>query len=382
MKTGLYVHIPFCRAKCAYCDFNSYAGMEHLFAAYTRALLLEAGIAASLTSASAETLYVGGGTPTVLPAESLVQVITVCRGLFRLEPGAEVTVEANPGTVDEGYLRELVRAGVNRLSLGVQSFHDDELALLGRIHRAEEATQAVALARKAGFENVNVDLIYGIPGQSLARWRASLERALAMEPEHISLYCLTLEEGTPLFERIARGELPRPDDDLAADMYLLAEELLAGEGFRHYEISNWARPGFECRHNIRYWLNLPYIGLGAGAHSYHRGRRYHNVLHPAEYIRRMEKGKPEGEMPPSVAEIEAISTETEMAETVILGLRLVEEGVTFERFAARFGRDLMEVYGREIRELLALGLLEVYERGIRLTPKGRLLGNEAFERFV
>jgi oxygen-independent coproporphyrinogen-3 oxidase len=229
------------------------------------------------------------------------------------------------------------------------------------------------MARQAGFDNLNLDLIYAFPRHTLKRWRSTLERAIALEPEHLSLYPLSLEEGTPLWGRVERGELRAPDDDLAAEMYLLAEELL--EAYRHYEISNWAKPGYESRHNLTYWRNEGYLGFGAGAHSYYGGRRFWNVARPEEYIRRLKAGQSatEGE--------EVIQTPLEMAETVFMGLRL-SEGVGFEGFKRRFGRDLSSLYGRQLKELVAWGLLEENERGIRLTPRGRLLGNEVFERFL
>ncbi|HIC94723.1 MAG TPA: radical SAM family heme chaperone HemW, partial [Anaerolineae bacterium] len=233
---SLYIHIPFCRAKCAYCDFNSYAGLEHLFAPYVRALAREIELARGW-HLQARTIYLGGGTPTVLPLDLLGEILAACRRAFRVPEGAEVTVEANPGTVDGDYLAGLLGLGVNRLSLGVQSFDDGELRLLGRIHTAREAVEACHLAREAGFDNLNLDLLYGIPRQTLAGWRETLRRAFDLRPDHLSLYALTLEEHTPLARRIAEGEVPAPDDDLAAEMYVLAEEMLAEAGYVHYEIS-------------------------------------------------------------------------------------------------------------------------------------------------
>jgi len=374
---GLYVHIPFCVRKCAYCDFNSYAGLEPLFAPYVRALAGEMrSRVADQGPLHVRTLYVGGGTPTALPLSLLGDVLSACHASFDVAAGAEVTVEANPGTVDEGYLAGLLAAGVSRLSLGVQSFDDGELQLLGRLHDAGQARQAYRQARAAGFHNVNLDLIFGLPGQTVARWRATLQQALALGPEHLSLYALTLEEHTPLAGRIARGELPAPDDDLAAEMYELAEAELARAGYVHYEISNWARPGFECRHNLIYWRNQPYLGLGAGAHSWFAGRRWANVCLPRIYVEEMARGH----LP--VAESEEISPALEMAETAILGLRLVEEGVNLGAFRARFGAEFTDVYGREVEELVDLGLLEASTGRVRLTRRGRLLGNQVFQRFL
>jgi oxygen-independent coproporphyrinogen-3 oxidase len=374
---GLYLHIPFCVQKCSYCDFNSYAGLESLFESYVRALTGEMrSLAASWGLLRVRAIYVGGGTPTVLPLSLLRDVLAECRANFDVATGPEVTAEANPGTVDEDYLSGLLAAGFNRISLGVQSFDDDELRLLWRLHDADQARRAYYQARTAGFSNVNLDLIFGLPGQTVDGWLATLQQALDLGTEHLSLYALTLEEHTPLAGRIARGELPAPDDDLAAEMYELAEAELARAGYVHYEISNWARPGFECQHNLIYWHNLPYLGLGAGAHSWFAGQRWANVRLPRAYIEKVEHGDS------PVAESEEIGPELEMAETAILGLRLVEEGVDIGAFCARFGIEFTDVYGREVEELVTLGLLEATPARVRLARRGRLLGNRVFQRFL
>jgi oxygen-independent coproporphyrinogen-3 oxidase len=385
---SLYIHIPFCRAKCAYCDFNSYPGLDHLFEKYVRALQTEVRWLSQGRSLKVNTIYLGGGTPTVLPLAFLGEILDSCREHFTIAEEIETTVEANPGTVDGGYLAGLLEMGVNRLSLGVQSFCDDELRLLGRIHTAAQAVETYRLARGVGFGNVNLDLIYGLPRQTLSQnpkrpcsWQATLRQAIHLRPDHLSLYCLTVEEDTPLGQRIARGELPVPDPDLAAEMYTLAEETLDRASYVHYEISNWAQPGHECRHNLNYWRNQPYLGLGAGAHSYFDKKRWHNVLSPAEYITRLEADWP-GPFPPSVEEVEEIDKALEKAETMILGLRLVQEGVRLADFRERFGRELMDLYGGEISEMEQAGLLEVSGERVRLTARGRLLGNEVFQQFL
>jgi len=402
---SLYIHIPFCRAKCAYCDFNSYPGLGHLFEKYVRALQAEMRWVGWRRSLKLNTIYLGGGTPTVLPLALLGEVLDACREYFTVAEEIEITVEANPGTVNGSYLTGLLEMGVNRLSLGVQSFHNDELRLLGRIHTAAQAVETYRLARKlypdgstssprrlvegrcpelvegVGFGSVNLDLIYGLPWQTFSSWQSTLRQAIHLQPEHLSLYCLTVEEDTPLGQRIAQGELPAPDPDLAAEMYSLAEKMLSRAGYVHYEISNWAQPGHECRHNLAYWRNQPYLGLGAGAHSYFDQKRWHNVLSPAEYITRLEADW-QGLFSPSVKEVEEIDEPLEMAETMILGLRLVQEGVGLGGFRERFGQELMAVYGGEIREMGQAGLLEVDGERVRLTARGRLLGNEVFERFL
>ncbi|MBL7200803.1 MAG: radical SAM family heme chaperone HemW [Anaerolineae bacterium] len=387
---GLYVHIPFCRAKCAYCDFNSYAGREALYTSYLAALrqetILVQGLLAEGEGARAAadrapfpraaTLYVGGGTPTALPASDLAALVVEAREAFSLSDDAEVTVEANPGTVDRGGLRALLGSGVNRLSLGVQSFDDRLLRLLGRIHTAREARTAANDARQAGFENLSLDLMLGLPRQTMESWQESVWRALELGPGHLSLYALAVEEGTPLAARIEAGHLPPPDDDLAADMYEWAEDTLARAGYVHYEISNWALPGHACRHNLTYWRNEPYLGLGAGAHSWWNGRRWANHPAPEAYVASLQAGRP------PEAEGEAIDRRLELGETMMMGLRLLEEGVSFARFQRRFGVPMDDVYAAETADLVERGLLERTTDRVRLTRRGHLLGNQVFVRFL
>jgi oxygen-independent coproporphyrinogen III oxidase len=371
---GLYVHLPFCRAKCSYCDFNSYGGLDHLFDGYARAVVREIRSAAG---ARAGTVYLGGGTPTVLPLSLLAEILAAVRANFAVDAGAEISVEANPGTVDAALLAQLRGLGVNRMSLGVQSLDDAELRLLGRIHSAAHALQAFEDARRAGLGNVGLDLIYGLPGQTLAAWQASLGRALELAPEHLSLYALALEEGTPLADQVLRGELPSPDPDLVAEMYDWAEAACAAAGYEHYEISNWARePGLRCRHNLGTWRNEPYLGFGAGAHSWAGGKRWWNVAHPADYIARVSSGSS------PVAAVEEIPPGLEMAETTILALRLLQEGLDLVRFRQRFGTDPRQEYAGQVEELLALGLVEEDAQRLRLSQRGHFLANQAFYRFL
>ena len=371
--TAIYVHIPFCRTRCAYCDFNTYVGLEALLPAYVEALCAEIAAAPAVR---AGTLYFGGGTPSLLRPEQAGAVLETARPALGLPPDVEVTLEANPGTVDGEKLRHLRRLGVSRLSLGVQSARDDELRLLGRRHRWADVLQAVQAARTAGFDNLNLDLIYGLPGQRLEQWQHTLQAALALAPEHLSLYALTVEPKTALAARIAAGELPPPDEDHAAAMYEWSQRALAAAGFLQYEISNWARDSsFVCRHNLTYWRNEPYLGFGAGAASWWGGRRWSNTSHPAAYIEQV------GEGGSAVDDEEAISRPLEMGETMMMGLRLVE-GVSEERFRSRFGQGLVDVFGAELRLLSGLGLLEWDGRAARLTPRGRLLGNQVFQHFL
>lgn len=379
---GLYLHVPFCRSKCTYCDFSSFVGLEALFGDYVSAVTTEAiGRAGDWRSQPFDSIFIGGGTPTVLGAQLVLRLIETFRRVFPFADNPEITLEANPGTVSFDDLLATRHGGVNRLSLGVQSLWDDELRLLGRIHSAKEAIDAIHLARQAGFDNLNLDLIFGLPQQTLAHWREMLRRALDTHPEHLSLYCLTLEEGTPMAEAVRKGLLDRPDEGAAAEMYELSETLARERGMMHYEISNWARssggldpdgiPLLACQHNLKYWRNQHYLGLGSGAHSFDGRSRYANIASPQEYIARiLAGGSPEGTR-------EATTPTREMGETMMLGLRLLV-GVTGRAFQSRFGVGLYVAYRTEITELVDEGLLQRDDLGIRLTPRGRLLGNRVF----
>jgi len=383
---GLYVHIPFCTAKCGYCDFNSYAGHEHLIPSYAETLLKDARLwTAAVRGRPVESIFFGGGTPSLVPSDELAKILTGLRSIFNVAPDAEIALEANPGSLTVDYLRDLRALGFNRLSIGVQSFDDAELARLDRIHTGEQAQQAFAAARAAGFDNVNLDLIYGLPEQPLAAWQRNLEQALALAPEHLSLYALTVEDGTPLARDIARGRVPPPDPDAQADQYEWTEVRLAEAGYEHYEISNWALPGRRCRHNLIYWQNREYLGLGAGAHSFLSGARFSTVLLPGRYTELVDETvalhAAGGSEMRHVAGAEQITPELSMADTLILGLRLVD-GIDTCEFAARYGRTVDDVYGPVLDEFVGLGLLERPPERLRLTPRGRLLSNELFQRLL
>lgn len=371
-RIGLYVHVPFCLRRCPYCSFVSYEGRLGDAPGYVDALVREAG--RQLRGCSIRTLYLGGGTPSLLTADQLQLISVALHSHADARPLSEFTVEANPGSVNEAYLSALRRCGVTRLSLGLQSLNDAELLLLGRTHTARVAFEAARAARRAGFDNLSLDLLYGLPGQSLASWRRTLRGALSLGPEHLSLYCLHLEHDVPMREAIEAGRLPQPDDDLAAAQYTYAEDVLEAHGYNHYEISNWARPGYECMHNLTYWHNRPYIGLGVAAHSYVDGRRTANTADLDLYLSHDQDGQIQESN-------EAISPGLEMAETIILGLRL-GIGVEHRRFQRRFGRDMRACYAPQIQELSDSGLLQCDEEGMRLTRIGRLLGNEVFCRFL
>ena len=365
------MHVPFCRSKCRYCGFVSYPYRRQAAAAYLEAVGREmAGAAAGLRrGCSFASVYVGGGTPTSLPPADLVLLLNRIQQLFAMEPGAEVTVEANPDTVDDAYLRALRKAGVNRLSLGAQSFDPALLRLLGRRAGPGAVTAAVRAARAAGFTNLNLDLIFGLPGQTPAVWRQTIARALDLAPEHVSAYDLELVEGTPLARAVEEGRLaPCPEED-ALEMYEEAISTLTRAGYRHYEISNFALAGRECRHNLLYWENDDYLGFGPAAASHWRGTRRGNAGGLEAYVRG-EGDACEGDDPAR-----------EMTDTVIMGLRLTA-GLDLEAFARRFGVALTSVYPGPLEMVQRQGLAEIAGGRLRLTKRGLPLANEVFRAFV
>ena len=373
---GVYVHIPFCRRKCFYCDFPSYAGEERWMSRYREALCRE--IAAQgcrcLQEGAVRTVYIGGGTPTALLADDLLAVICAERESFHLTGAEEFTVEVNPGTVDVQLLERLREAGVNRLSFGVQSFSDALLSAIGRIHTAREAEDAVRMAQKADFR-VSLDLMYGLPGQTLADLKDSVARAAALGIGHISAYGLAVEDGTPFARMEEAGQLHLPTDDECGDMYDYITAELPRLGYRRYEISNYAKAGEESRHNLAYWQDVPYIGLGAAAHSYWHGRRMENEQDLRRYIACIEGG-----LSPAREE-EPCSRENHIEEFAFLALRTAD-GLAKGRFRSTFGCDVHEVYGEVIARLQAAGLVEETVESIRLTAQGMKFGNRVFEAFL
>ncbi|MBI4759628.1 MAG: radical SAM family heme chaperone HemW [Chloroflexota bacterium] len=420
MEHSLYIHIPFCTHRCAYCDFNTYAGQETLMPAYVNALIreiqfiqqrLDQETSRLSDHPTIKTVFFGGGTPSLLSPPQFEAILSSIRSAFALTPNAEITIEANPGTVTYEDLRRLREIGINRISFGVQSANPFELRMLERAHTFFDVIQAVTSARKAGFDNLNLDLIYGLPEQTLASWQTTVRRILDLHPEHISAYALTLEHGTPFGRWASKGLLPLPDPDLAAEMYEWASEALEANGYVQYEISNWAKddrrpqtvddnpssivhrppstvyppPSFACKHNLQYWRSLPYLGLGAGAHGYAGGYRYSNVLRIKTYIERLTNYQSTNypfPFSPAAVNRHRQTLEDDMSEYMLNNLRLVKAGVAESDFRSRFGRGLLEVYGREVEELLQSGLLEYQEGTYRLTRRGRLLGNRVFVRFV
>jgi oxygen-independent coproporphyrinogen III oxidase len=395
---SLYIHIPFCTHRCGYCDFNTYAGLQGLIPAYTQALCAELEYISQAVQERLpiHTIYFGGGTPSLVPVKELSDILRTVNYHFHLTPSPEITLEANPGTVSEEYLAQIRNLGVNRISLGMQSANQKELTLLERQHTFKDVVNAVKWARKARIDNLNLDLIFGLPYQELNSWLISLEAALSLQPEHLSLYALTLEYGTPMQHQVETGLLPEPDPDIAADMYEAASNRLNREGFVQYEISNWARMSnsgehYSCKHNLQYWRNWPYLGVGAGAHGFINHYRTVDIATPGAYIRRM-MNKPtmrEGDnrypSTPATIQKNFIDMDTEIGETMMMGLRLIIEGVSNHEFQRHFATSLQERFGVQIDRLVTLGLLEwtgdQIER-LRLTKKGHLLGNQVFKEFI
>lgn len=417
-STSIYLHIPFCKHRCAYCDFNTYAGQEALIPAYVEALKKEIEwIGAQTTqlpnSLTTNTIFFGGGTPSLLSGTQFASVISALNSAFALSADTEVTIEANPGTISPEKLDAIRKAGINRISFGVQSSITEELRMLERAHDFFTVIEAVSTARKAGFDNLNLDLIYALPEQTLASWQTTVKRVLELQPEHISAYTLTLEHGTPFGRWADKGILPLPDPDLAADMYEWMMDFLEENGYVQYEISNWAKnvksqkskvesrsdlrhstfdafPEFACKHNLQYWRSLPYLGLGAGAHGYAGGHRYSNVLRIKTYIDRLTTDhRPLSTtfpLTPVTVNHHKQTLNDDISDYMINNLRLVNAGVADSDFRSRFGSGLLDVFPKEIEELIHNGLMEKKTSDgsevFKLTRRGRLLGNRVFAHFV
>jgi oxygen-independent coproporphyrinogen-3 oxidase len=353
---------------------------------YAGTLVKDAGLWKDAVGArTVETVFFGGGTPSLAPLDDMARMLDGLRETFSIAPDAEISLEANPGSLGVDYLRGLRSIGFNRLSIGVQSFDDEELVSLDRIHTADDARAAYAAAREAAFDNVNLDLIYGLPEQPLSSWRRNLDEAIALRPDHLSLYALTVEEGTPLARDIARGRVTPPDPDLQADCYEWTMDRMATAGYEQYEISNWALPGKRCRHNLVYWQNREYLGLGAGAHSFLNGVRFSTVLLPNRYVELVDESAAamadgRGAMK-HVIGAEQITEMLSIADTLILGLRL-NDGVDLAAFRARYGRDVDDVHRGLLDEFEAYGIIERTASHLRLTRRGRLLSNELFQRLL
>ena len=376
---GIYLHIPFCRSRCSYCDFATGMYEGALAERYVAALVSEIENWREVeTPAPVDTIYFGGGTPSLLTPAQIENILTAVRSRFEIVESAEVTLEINPGdggtsaVAKEEKFSALRRLGINRASFGAQTFDDQDLKQLGRTHAAAEISTTFQQLRDAGFDNLNFDLIAGLPGQTLSGWQQNLDQALRLRPEHLSLYLLDVHEGTPLADQINRGMRPQPDEDLAAEMYRLMIEKVCAAGYEHYEISNFCLPGFESRHNTKYWSGAPYYGFGNSAHSYdaHR-RRWANERDTMKYVSTIEKGES------SIVERTELDEADERSESIFLGLRLMR-GIDLKSYRARFGGDLREQYDGELMRLIDAELIEIADDVLKLTTRGAVLSNEVF----
>lgn len=410
----LYIHIPFCARKCAYCDFLSFAAPERVYRDYMDKLLEEiCGQGPNFQEYRVSTIFVGGGTPSILPADLIMKLFATLSENFDISPDAEITMEANPGTLTMEKLEVYRQSGVNRLSIGLQSADDKELKYLGRIHSYDSFLKSFQRARQAGFKNINVDLMSALPGQDVHSWKNTLKKVMMLKPEHISAYSLIIEEGTPFYERFGEpqgkqssvvcgesdadrgGALPAPktaaeiaaraavmtlpdlpDEDTDREMYHLTKEMMAAHGYDRYEISNYAKKGYECRHNIGYWTGVEYLGLGLGASSYTYGYRYHNTENLQEYLslNLYEGGA-------AARDIEELSLEDKMEEFMFVGLRMMK-GVSGSEFLERFGQNMWNVYGDALKKLEQQGLIEVDAPMVRLTELGIDVSNVVLSEFL
>jgi oxygen-independent coproporphyrinogen III oxidase len=375
---SIYVHIPFCMQKCGYCDFNAYLYREALARAYLAALrqeIMHTAAERRWEGYSVPSVYLGGGTPSTLATEDLRSLLELLRTNFPVQTDAEITVEVDPGTIDLSGLEALRAAGFNRLSLGIQAFNDGLLRALGRLHSAADARHVLAWARRAGFMDLNLDLMFGLPGQALAEWEQSLQEAIAFAPTHVSVYGLTIEARTPFSRRQQRGLLMLPDEETQAVMFEGADRLLTAAGYLHYEISNYALPGWRSCHNLHYWRHGEYLGFGAGAHAYVNGYRWENERLPSRYIRAIaERGS-------AVDAPEFIAGERRIHEGLMVGLRL-EEGIDLAAFARDYGVPLATVYAEPIAELTQAGCVQVADGRLRLTNRGRLVADAVLARLL
>lgn len=372
---GLYIHVPFCMQKCLYCDFHSKPKRDGEVSLYLAALEREMQMRArEYQNTCFSTVFIGGGTPTCLSEDELTVLLLALRRYFAIESSAEFSMEANPGTVTAGKLALLREFGVNRLSLGLQTWQQELLTTLGRIHTSTQFVEAFQSARQAGFKNINVDLMFGLPAQSMKQWVETLQEVVVLHPEHISAYALQVEEGTPFFTRYRQGDLPLPADEETVEMYLFARRFLRDQGYTHYEISNFALPGHACRHNQGYWRLTPYLGLGPGAHSYSGKVRWGNETLSA-YLAKLAAGQE------PVAEVIPVDREEAKREFMWLGLRLLS-GVGRSAYRERFASSLEEDFGPEIRQLVNKGLLLPADDGYRLTERALPVANDVFAAFV
>ncbi len=374
IRIALYIHVPFCIKKCLYCDFYSIRFDVSLLNQYTLALIKELELRLN-RDYLVKSIYLGGGTPSILPLENLERIVDTIYMLTRLEENLEFTIEINPGTINKEKLKIYKDLGINRISIGIQSLIDDELQLLGRIHSSKEALEALDISIESGFDNINVDLIYGIPTQTLKSWKYTLESVLKRNLTHISIYSLMYEPGTPLYKSFIRREIDQMPEDLELEIFDVTQEVLDRHRFFWYEISNYAKDGYECRHNLTYWKGEEYLGFGPSAYSFMRNTRWSNTPNVKAYIELLNRSKN-----PKIWE-EKLSPFEKAKELVILGLRL-KEGVSLSEVHIKTGINIEEIFAENIKKLISQGLMCRKGDKIALTTKGRLLGNLVFGEFL
>jgi len=376
MNLALYLHIPYCLHKCGYCDFNSHPENREESTHYVEALLQELkNYSATLKNYSVPTIFVGGGTPTILPPSQLKKILDTVRQSFDLTADCEITIEANPATIKQETFQEIRAAGYNRISIGVQSFDEKELLLLERVHSVEEIHSTVQRARSAKFENLSMDLMFGLPDQTVEKWQSHLNQAIAKNPDHLSTYNLTIEPATAFFKLHAKGKICLPDEDIQLEMYETTIQILEQAGYPQYEISNFSKPGRESQHNINYWNNGEYLGVGAGASSYLSGERFKNINLPSQYIREINN---KGIAVDSRERLEPLEA---MGETLMLGLRLLK-GISIDVFENRFQVSFEKVYGKVVESLLHQKLITFNQKRIALSRKGLFLADSVILKFM
>jgi len=377
MSIGIYLHVPFCETKCNYCHFVTRPMHDATAVKYCAAIIREIQTFAGRKTDrdSADTIYFGGGTPSIVPAGQIGRILECCRDLFDVAPDCEITLEANPGSLTSDKVDSYRSAGINRISLGAQSFDDRELASIGRDHTADQTSESMSLLRAAGIQNISLDLMLGLPGQIEAHWQTNLDHVVRLLPDHLSVYLLDLHEKSPLYHSVAKGRHKLPDDDLIADLYLLTLEQLSNSGYDQYEISNFARGGRFSRHNLKYWKRQPVLGFGVGSHSFDGADRYANTSNISEYLRSIEQ------QGAAVEWRRPLQMPENLEETLFLGLRL-NEGLDWCRLRCEYGQERTASFDATLQQMSARGLLDWKGSVVRLTPAGMLLSNEIFSEFV
>ena len=392
MPIGLYIHIPFCETKCSYCDFNTYAGIENLLTQYIDSICKEIKLWGSvIPNAHISTIFFGGGTPSYIPTNLLGQILNTIKNEMDTTNCTEITIESNPNDLSEiKKLEYYLKIGINRISIGIQSFNDIHLKNIDRRHSSSEGIHAIKNAKSAGFENINIDLMFGLPNQTKHEWIQTLEVVPTIPIQHISMYCLTIEKNTPMFHQVNQGVLQMPDQDLAAEMYEIATDFMKQENFRNYEISNWAKNNKICEHNLAYWKNQQFIGIGPGAHSLLSSYRFSNIESPKKYIQKL-KSNPDFEKTqnnkqtdkdkfltiPTTENYEKQDVKTKMSDTMIMGLRL-DSGINLDEFEEKFQIKIEKIFPGKIDKLISENLINKKNNQIKLSDKGKLLGNEVF----